>query len=74
MPNDDDGYCLLRSFGSLAELRAQEADFYGAAPWRDGPREALVSWRDTSGDMLLRLGPAAIADLRARNVPPPMGA
>jgi hypothetical protein len=69
--HDENGYFLVRSFASLAELTAQEAAFYGSAPWRDGPREALVSRIDTYVDTLLWLSPAAIADLRAGNVPPP---
>ena len=73
-PNDDSGYFLVRSFASLAELTAQEDEFYGSAPWREGPREALVSRIETYVDTLLWLSPAAIADLRAGNVPPPVGA
>ena len=71
VPNDDNGYFLVRSFASLAELTAQEDEFYGSAPWREGPRELLVSRIDTYVDTLLWLSPAAIADLRAGNMPPP---
>ena len=74
VPNDDNGYFLVRSFASLAELTAQEDEFYGSAPWREGPREALVSRIETYVDTLLWLSPAAIADLRAGNLPPPVGA
>ncbi|MCK9686992.1 NIPSNAP family protein [Scleromatobacter humisilvae] len=70
VPNDDNGYFLVRSFASLAELTAQEDEFYGSAPWREGPRESLVSRIETYVDTLLWLGPAAIADLRAGNPPP----
>ena len=70
VPNDDNGYFLVRSFASLAELTAQEDEFYGSAPWREEPRESLVSRIDTCVDTLLWLSPAAIADLRAGNVPP----
>ena len=72
VPNDDNGYFLVRSFASLDELTAQEDEFYGSAPWREGPRESLVSRIVTYVDTLLWLGPAAIADLRAGNVPPPI--
>ena len=72
VPNDDNGYFLVRSFASLAELTAQEDEFYGSTAWREGPREALVSRIETYVDTLLWLGPAAIADLRAGNVPPPV--
>jgi hypothetical protein len=74
VPNDDNGYFLVRSFASLAELAAQEDEFYGSAAWREGPREALVSRIETYVDTLLWLGPAAIEDLRAANVPPPVHA
>ena len=72
--NDEDGYFLARAFTDLAELTAQQDEFYGSAAWREGPREALVSRIDTYVDTLLWLSPAAIADLRAGNVPPPVGA
>jgi hypothetical protein len=71
VPNDVDGYFLVRSFASLAELTAQEGEFYGSAPWREGPREALVSRIETYLDTLLWMSPSAIDDLRAGNVPPP---
>jgi hypothetical protein len=70
VPNDPNGYFLVRSFASLAELTAQEDEFYGSAQWREGPREALVSRIETYVDTLLWLSPAAIDDLRAGNAPP----
>ena len=70
VPNDDDGYYLVRSFPSLAALARQEDEFYGSAAWREGPREALVSRIETYVDTLLWLSPAAIDDLRAGNPPP----
>jgi hypothetical protein len=69
-PIDADGYFLVRSFASLARLTAQEDEFYGSVPWREGPREALVSRIETYVDTLLWLSPGAIDDLRAGNVPP----
>ncbi|MEP6502552.1 MAG: NIPSNAP family protein [Betaproteobacteria bacterium] len=65
--NDENGYFLVRSFASVAELTAQEDEFYGSARWRDGPREALVSRIETCLDTLLWLSPSAIDDLRAGN-------
>jgi hypothetical protein len=70
VPNDDNGYYLVRSFASLDELTRQEDEFYGSKPWRDGPREALVSRIETYIDTLLWLSPAAIDDLRQGNMPP----
>ena len=72
IPNDPNGYFLVRSFANLAELTAQEDEFYGSARWREGPREALVSRIETYIDTLLWLSPAAIADLRAGHVAPPV--
>jgi len=74
VPGDADGYFLVRSFASLAQRTAQEDGFYGSAAWREGPREALVSRIETYVDTVLWMSPAAIADLRAGNVPPPVGA
>ena len=54
--HDDNGY-LVRSFASLAELTAQEDEFYGLTPWREGPRESLVPRIDTYVDTLLWLSP-----------------
>ena len=52
VPNDDNGYYLVRSFASLDELTRQEDEFYGSAPWREGPRESLVSRIETYVDTL----------------------
>jgi len=71
--NDENGYFLVRSFASLAQRTAQEDEFYGSTPWREGPREALVSRIETYLDTLLWLSPAAIDDLRVGNAPPPVG-
>ena len=70
VPNDDNGYFLVRSFADLAQLKAQEEGFYGSQAWRDGPREALVSRIEAYVDTLLWLSPASIDDLRAGNPPP----
>ena len=73
VPNDPDGYFLVRSFASLAELTAQEEEFYGSAAWRQGPRESLVSRIQTYVDTLLWLSPDSIADLREGNAAPAFG-
>ena len=70
VPNDENGYFLVRSFADLAELTAQEDGFYGSQAWRDGPREALMSRIETYVDTLLWLAPSSIADLRAGNAAP----
>src|SRR4051812_22743970 len=70
VPNDPNGYFLVRSFADLAELTAQETEFYGSAEWREGPREALVSRIETYVDTVLWLSPGAIEDLRAGNAAP----
>jgi hypothetical protein len=65
--NDENGYFLVRSFADLAELTAQQDEFYGSQAWREGPREALVSRIDTYVDTLLWLTPSSIDDLRQGN-------
>ena len=72
VPHDDNAYYLVRSFASLDELQRQEGEFYGSTPWREGPREALVSRIETYVDTLLWLSQAAIEDLRQGNAPPPV--
>jgi hypothetical protein len=69
VPNDENGYFLVRSFADLAQLTAQENGFYGSPAWREGPREALMSRIEAYVDTLLWLSPASIADLRAGNAP-----
>ena len=65
--NDEDGYFLVRAFADLAELKAQQDEFYGSPAWREGPREALVSRIVTYVDTLLWLTQASIDDLRDGN-------
>ena len=65
--NDEDGYFLARAFADLAELKAQQDEFYGSPAWREGPREALVSRIVTYVDTLLWLTQDSIEDLRAGN-------
>ena len=65
--NDEDGYFLVRAFADLAELTAQQDEFYGSTAWREGPREALVSRIESYVDTLLWLTQSSIEDLRAGN-------
>lgn len=41
--NDDNGYYVVRTFESVAELEEKEGAFYSSEDWRDGPREAILS-------------------------------
>jgi hypothetical protein len=61
---EDDAYFLIRAFDDAAQLKAQQDGFYGSRPWRDGPRESIVSRIAVSVDTLLWLSPAAIDELR----------
>jgi hypothetical protein len=70
VPNDENGYFLVRSFADLADLTAKQDGFYGSPAWREGPREALMSRIETYVDTLLWLSPASIDDLRAGNPAP----
>jgi hypothetical protein len=64
---DDDSYFLVRAFDDLADLTAREDAFYGSAPWREGPRESVVSLIETYVDTLLWMAPASVEDLRREN-------
>ena len=73
VPNDPNGYYLVRSFASLAELTAEEDGFYGSTPWRRGAaRRRLVSRIETYVDTLLWLGrrpsPTCATAIRRRAV------
>ena len=41
--DDDDLYCLIRRYASVADLKRSQDAFYGSDEWREGPREAIVS-------------------------------
>lgn len=71
VPNETDGYHLLRAYRDVADLEARQAEFYGSAAWRQGPREAILAAIDSHVSTVLWLSPASIEDLRRRNTAPP---
>ena len=65
-PHEADGYYLIRSFASLAEMQAEEDAFYGSDEWRSGPRETIVSKIESMTSTVLELDESTIDGLRAR--------
>jgi NIPSNAP len=61
---DDEGAqeaYLIRVFDSLEQREAQETAFYGSAQWREGPREAIVSWIEGYHTVVLEVPDGVVA-------------
>ncbi|WP_242111974.1 NIPSNAP family protein [Luteimonas aquatica] len=65
--HEEETYFLIRAYADRAALEAEQARFYAAPAWRQGPREALVSRIETYLNTLLWASPQAIDSLRAAN-------
>lgn len=62
--HDDDSYCLIRAFADVDDRRRREDAFYGSAEWREGPREAILSFIESYTTIVLELDQATIDGLR----------
>ncbi len=62
--NTDDGYYLMRAWPSVEAHAAGTEEFYSGSAWRDGPREAIMSWLETYSEILIPVSQAALAALR----------
>lgn len=51
--DDDDAYCLIRSYASLEERQRSQDAFYGSDEWRHGPRDAVVSRIESDSSVVL---------------------
>ncbi|HET9939786.1 MAG TPA: NIPSNAP family protein [Candidatus Eisenbacteria bacterium] len=69
-PHDDNSYYLIRAFDDPAHRDASEAAFYGGAPWREGPREAILALIENYAEFVIELDEAVIDRLRTRPVVP----
>jgi hypothetical protein len=65
-PHDDNSYYLIRAFDDMAHRERAEASFYGGAPWRDGPREAILELIENYAEFVIELSDAVIDGLRVR--------
>ena len=65
-PHDDNSYYLIRAFDDPAHREKAEAAFYGGAPWREGPREAILELIENYAEFVIELDDAVIDGLRAR--------
>ena len=57
--DDEDSYCLIRAYPSVAELERNQDAFYGSDEWRNGPREAIVSRIESSISVVMPAVPLA---------------
>jgi hypothetical protein len=57
--DDEDSYCLIRAYPSLAKLERSQDAFYGSDEWRNGPREAIVSRIESSISVVVPAVPLA---------------
>lgn len=63
-PHDDDSYYLIRAFADLDDRQRREDAFYGSVEWREGPREAILSFIESYATIVLELDRATIDGLR----------
>ncbi len=64
---DEERYCLVRAYADCQALETEQAAFYRATEWREGPRQALVVHIDTSLNTLLWMADDAVERLRTLN-------
>ncbi|HWB37561.1 MAG TPA: NIPSNAP family protein [Rugosimonospora sp.] len=62
--NSDDAYYLMRAWTSPEAHAAGTEDFYSGAAWREGPREAVMSWLESYSEILVPVSDAALEALR----------
>jgi len=62
--NSDDGYYLMRAWDSPEAHAAGTDDFYNGSAWRDGPREAILSWLESFEEILVPVSDTALAAMR----------
>jgi len=65
-PHDDHSYYLIRVFDDLAHRERSEAAFYSGAPWREGPRQAILALIESYAEFVIELDDAVIDRLRLR--------
>lgn len=62
--HEPDAYFLIRAYDSPEHREASQAEFYGSAAWREGPREAMLARVELYLDAVMRLSGAAVEALR----------
>ena len=62
--HEHESFHLIRADDDRTTLETQQTAFYNSAPWRDGPRTALLACLDDYLNTLVWLSPGAIDELR----------
>lgn len=62
--HDQDSYFLIRAYDSLDQRQQSQAEFYGSADWRQGPREAIMPLIESYTTAVVELSEESVAALR----------
>jgi hypothetical protein len=61
---EGDSYYLIRCYKDLNDLQQQQDAFYGSDEWKQGPREAVLSFIVSMASVELEVDDATLAGLR----------
>jgi hypothetical protein len=64
--HDENSYCLIRAFASLADLERSEGAFYSSKEWRQGLREAILACIERYTDVVLPADDTLLTAIRHR--------
>lgn len=70
---DENTHCLIRAYATTAERESSQAEFYGGALWREGPRDAVLSCIENYATVVLTANEATINSLRDAPARQPTG-
>ena len=62
--HDENSYCVIRRFDSLAQREQSEDAYYASDDWRQGPREAILALIENYVDIVLELEQVTVQGLR----------
>ena len=62
--HDPDAYFLIRAYDSVEHLESSQQAFYASAPWRQGPREAIIAHIESDANSVLWLSSEAVEAIR----------
>jgi hypothetical protein len=62
--HDENSYCVIRRYDSLAQREQMEDAYYASDDWRQGPREAMLALIETYTDIVIELDEVTVQGLR----------
>jgi hypothetical protein len=63
---DENTYCVIRRFDSLAQRDEMEDVYYASDDWRQGPRERILALIENYTDIVLEVDEVAVQGMRIR--------